>query len=123
MIETKQNNRTLSIGKQRKNRFAFSRLFSSPIINIAENNEVKQTVDQFLGTAETHTLAVVRAVCANIKMKHDAEAMFCAARKIPLLLERNVSQAIDGVSTLLELAPVAVGGEVKFDSSSMGIEV
>ena len=47
---------------------------------------------------------------ASIKLKPDSKPMFCAARKIPMPLERKVNKIIDELLLLGILEPVETGG-------------
>ena len=53
-------------------------------------------------------LPTVKCGKTSIKLKPDAKPMFCAARKVPLALERKVKKTIDELLGILE--PVETGG-------------
>ena len=55
-------------------------------------------------------LSMVSGAKASIKLKTDANPMFCAARKVPLPLENKVNSTIDELVNLGILEPTKPGG-------------
>ena len=52
----------------------------------------------------------MKSAKASIKLEPDAKPMFCAARKVPLPLERKANKTIDELLLLGILEPVEAGG-------------
>ena len=55
-------------------------------------------------------ISMVTGAKASIKLKSDANPMFCAARKVPLPLENKVNCTIDEIVNLGILEPTKPGG-------------
>ena len=53
-------------------------------------NKGKQSIEQCFKAEVSEKLPTVKSVKAHIQLKPDAKPMFCAARKVPLPLERSL---------------------------------
>ena len=58
-------------------------------------NKSKESIERCFKAEVPEKLPTVEGAKASIKLKPDAKPMFCAARKVPLPLERKVNKAID----------------------------
>ena len=73
-------------------------------------NHNKESSDRCFEAEVSEKLPTVEGAKASIKLKPDAEPMFCAARKVPLPLERKVNKIIDELLLLGILETVEAGG-------------
>ena len=73
-------------------------------------NNSKESINQCFKAEASEKLPTVKGAKASIKLKPDARPMFCAARKVPLPLERKVNKTIDELLLLGILKPVEAGG-------------
>ena len=73
-------------------------------------NNSKESIDRCFRAEASEKLPMVKCDKASIKLKPDAKSMFCAARKVPLPLERKVNKIIDELLLLGILKPVEAGG-------------
>ena len=73
-------------------------------------NNSKESIDRCFKAEASEKLPIVKGAKASIKLKPDAKPMFCAARKVPLPLERKINKTIDELLFLGILKPVEVGG-------------
>ena len=72
-------------------------------------NKSKDSIDRCFKAEASEKLPTVKGAKASIKSKPDAKPMFCAARKVPLPLERKVNKSIDELLLLGILKPVEAG--------------
>ena len=73
-------------------------------------NNSKESIDRCFKAEASEKLPTVNGANASIKLKRDDKPMFCAARKVPLPLERKVNKTIDELLLLGILKPVDAGG-------------
>ena len=73
-------------------------------------NNSKKSIDRCVKAEASEKLPTVKGALASVKLKPDAKPMFCAARKVPLPLERKVNKTIDELLLLETLKPVEAGG-------------
>ena len=73
-------------------------------------NNSKESIDRCFKAEASEKLPTVKGAKASIKLKPDAKTMFCAARKVPLPLERKVNKIIDELLLLGILEPGEAGG-------------
>ena len=73
-------------------------------------NNSKEPIDRCFKAEASEKLPIVQGAKASIKMKPDAKPMFCAARKVPLPLERKVNKTIDEFLLLVIPKPFEAGG-------------
>ena len=73
-------------------------------------NNSKKSIDRCVKAEASEKLPIVKGAKASIKLKPDAKPVFCAARKVPLPLERKVDKTIDELLLLGILKPVEAGG-------------
>ena len=58
-------------------------------------NNSKESIERCFKAEVFEKLPTVKGAKGSIKLKPDAKPMFCAARKVPLPLERKVNKTID----------------------------
>ena len=73
-------------------------------------NNSKESIERCCKAELSEKLPTVKGAKASIKLKPEAKPMFCAARKVPLPLERKVNKTIDELLLLGILKPVEAGG-------------
>ena len=73
-------------------------------------NHSKESIDRCFKAEVSEKLPTVKGAKASIKLKPDVKPMFCAARKVPLPLERRVKKTIDEILLLGIHEPVEAGG-------------
>ena len=73
-------------------------------------NNCEESIERCFKAEVSEKLPTVKGAKASIKLKTDAKPMFCAARKVPLPLERKVNKTIDELLLLGILEPVEAGG-------------
>ena len=73
-------------------------------------NNSKESVERPFKAEVSEKLPKVKGAKVSIKLKPDAKPMFCAARKVPLPLERKVNKTIDELLLLGILEPVEAVG-------------
>ena len=73
-------------------------------------NNSKDSIEQCFEAEVSQKLPTVKGAKAFIELKPDAKPMFCAARKVPLPVERKVNKTIDELILLGILEPLEAGG-------------
>ena len=73
-------------------------------------NNCKESIERCFKAEVSEKLPTVKGAKASIILKPDAKPLFCAARKVPLPLERKFNKTIDDLLLLGILAPVEAGG-------------
>ena len=58
-------------------------------------NNSKESIERCFKAEASKKLPTMKSTKVSIKLKPDAEPMFCAARKVPLPLEQKVNKTID----------------------------
>ena len=73
-------------------------------------NNSNESIEGCFKAEVSEKLPTVKGAKASIKLKPDAKPMFCAARKVPLPLERKTNKTIDELMLLEILELVEAGG-------------